>query len=195
MNPELSQRTGFLVLSEDTLNGRGLVTTTENGIRVVEHGERSKRFAWNPKGGPDLVQGLTVRGWVSGAWTTVGEPTYTTDETAAEVDHFAAKILAVPRSERWLEALSTALVGSWCAPLLQTGHLPLTALGDGLAPAERTVVFAYAEGKGTTWTEAATYASAEEPEAFGERVRRKAKRLAAEQRRRAEQRRPGLPAA
>ncbi|MEV7068874.1 hypothetical protein AB0N97_39805 [Streptomyces collinus] len=55
----------------------------------------------------------------------------------------------------------------------------------GLNPAERRVVFAYAESDARTWTEAATAAGATEPEAFGERVRRKARRLAAEQRRRA----------
>ena len=54
----------------------------------------------------------------------------------------------------------------------------------GLQPAEREVVFAYAEGEGTTWTEAAAAAGATDPDAFGERVRRKAKRLAGEQARR-----------
>ncbi|MFJ4790815.1 hypothetical protein [Streptomyces sp. NPDC088794] len=58
----------------------------------------------------------------------------------------------------------------------------------GLDPAERRVVFAYAEGAGTTWTEAAAVAGAAEPEGFGERVRRKARRLAAEQVRRIAQR-------
>jgi hypothetical protein len=58
-----------------------------------------------------------------------------------------------------------------------------------LAPAERAVVFAYAEGEGATWTEAASAVGAADPEAFGERVRRKAKRLADEQRRRAALRR------
>ncbi|WAZ26578.1 hypothetical protein STRCI_008172 [Streptomyces cinnabarinus] len=59
----------------------------------------------------------------------------------------------------------------------------------GLAPAERAVVFAYAEGEGTTWAEAATTIGSNDPDALGERVRRKAKRLAAEQRRRIGQRR------
>ncbi|MCX5255146.1 hypothetical protein OOK27_13515 [Streptomyces canus] len=58
-----------------------------------------------------------------------------------------------------------------------------------LSPDERQVV--YAEGEGTTWTEAAACAEAAEPEAFGERVRRKAKRLAAEQARRTAQRNGG----
>ncbi|MFH8293037.1 hypothetical protein [Streptomyces sp. NPDC018059] len=255
MNPEMSQRTSFAVLSEDTGNGRGIVTATETGIRLVERGERSERFAWNTNRGPDLVQALTVRGFVSGAWTTDGESTYTTDKSAAEVDHFAATVLVVPRSVRWLEAVSTALVGNWCAPLRQAGHLPLTALGalkaearavhrqlvplwrrrtrhgrvlsldadlggglslydliaadvDLLAHttgevfdderlnavlrclslAERQVVMAYAAGEGTTWSEAAAAVGAAAPEAFGERVRRKAKRLAAEQLRRMTQR-------
>ncbi|MEU9397656.1 hypothetical protein AB0D86_47775 [Streptomyces sp. NPDC048324] len=55
----------------------------------------------------------------------------------------------------------------------------------GLNPAERAVVFAYAEGWDITWTQAAITAGATQPEAFGERVRRKTKRLAAEQQRRA----------
>ncbi|MFI6340991.1 hypothetical protein [Streptomyces sp. NPDC050535] len=65
-----------------------------------------------------------------------------------------------------------------------------------LKPAERQAVFAYAEGEGTTWTEAAAAAGALDPAAFGDRVRRKVKRLAAEQRRRTEQRqhsRPPIP--
>lgn len=62
----------------------------------------------------------------------------------------------------------------------------------GLTPAERAVVFAYAEGEGTTWTEAAARVGATDPEAFGERVRRKAKQLAAEQKRRLAQQRKDL---
>ncbi|MEH0415976.1 hypothetical protein [Streptomyces sp. B21-083] len=46
-----------------------------------------------------------------------------------------------------------------------------------------------AEGEGTTWTEAAAAVGASAPDAFGERVRRKAKLLGAEQRRRGRQRR------
>jgi hypothetical protein len=61
----------------------------------------------------------------------------------------------------------------------------------GLDPAERAVVLAYARGEGATWMEAAAAAGASYPKAFGERVRRKTKRLAAEQARRAEQSRPG----
>ncbi|MFF0094848.1 hypothetical protein ACFYSF_33565 [Streptomyces canus] len=64
----------------------------------------------------------------------------------------------------------------------------LNAVLRGLAPVERQVVFAYAEDDGATWSEAAAAVGAANREAFGERVRRKSKRLAAEQRRRAEQR-------
>ncbi|WP_420313298.1 hypothetical protein ACOB87_44160 [Streptomyces sp. YS-B37] len=55
----------------------------------------------------------------------------------------------------------------------------------GLTEAERAVVFAYARGEGTTWAEAATHVGASDSDALGEGVRRKAKRLAAEQARRA----------
>jgi hypothetical protein len=71
----------------------------------------------------------------------------------------------------------------------------LNAVLRVLKPAERQAVFAYAEGEGTTWTEAAAAVGAPDPAAFGERVRRKAKRLAAEQRRRAAQQQNGPPIA
>ncbi|MET7440560.1 hypothetical protein [Streptomyces sp. NPDC005568] len=44
------------------------------------------------------------------------------------MDHFARDVLLVPRSERWRQAVSTAVLGNWCTSLLQTGHLPPTAL-------------------------------------------------------------------
>ncbi|MFF7534679.1 hypothetical protein ACFZB2_37125 [Streptomyces bobili] len=62
-----------------------------------------------------------------------------------------------------------------------------------LTPAEYAVVLAYAEGEGTTWAEAAAYVGATNPDAFGERVRRKTRRLAAEQNRRAELARATAP--
>lgn len=54
-----------------------------------------------------------------------------------------------------------------------------------LTAEERLVVVALAAGDGATWTEAATHAGASDPAAFGERVRRKTRRLAV----RAEERR------
>ncbi|MDX3696921.1 hypothetical protein [Streptomyces europaeiscabiei] len=196
----------------------------------------------------DLGRSLYLRGRISG----VIEPQTGVTERAL-MDEFAAKVLVVPSSTRWREAMSTALLGDWSDPLVQTGHLSDTAvgilraearslhrdltplwrrgtrhgrvlsldanLGDGLsfydlvaadidllarvtggvieddrlnrvlrglAPAERATVFTYAEHKGTTWTEAAAAAGAggTDPGGFGERVRRKVKRLAAEQARR-----------
>ncbi|MFF3968008.1 hypothetical protein ACFYZI_41460 [Streptomyces griseorubiginosus] len=172
----------------------------------------------------------------------------------ATIDRFAAQVLGLPRSsQRWREAVTTALLGPWCAPLFHTGYLPSSALGTlraeartlhrqlvplwrrkchhgrvlsleaalgdglslcdlvandvdlltrtaggvfdddrlnrvlhGLHPAEQAVLFAYAKGEGTTWTEAASVATdgATEPAAYGERVRRKIKRIATEQKRR-----------
>ncbi|MGW1537956.1 hypothetical protein [Streptomyces aureus] len=60
-----------------------------------------------------------------------------------------------------------------------------------LDPDERRAVLAYAQDDGITWTEAAGVVGAADPEAFGERVRRKAQRLGAEQQRRAEHRHYG----
>ncbi|MFC8660705.1 hypothetical protein [Streptomyces sp. NPDC057199] len=202
--------------------------------------------------GPDVVEALRAREFAAGRidWATGATPF--PDECAAQVDRFAARVLLVPRSERWREALSTALMGTWCEALtISGGQLPVTAVGvlkaearvvhrqlvpvwrrrtrhgrvlsldaalaDGLSlydlvaadvdllervtggvcederlnavlrgldSAECDVVLALAAQEGTTWAEAASAAGAADPEAFGERVRRKTKRLAAEQRRR-----------
>ncbi|WP_143674357.1 hypothetical protein [Streptomyces caniscabiei] len=181
------------------------------------------------------------------------------DRSPGDVDDIAAEVLTLPRSERWREAVTTALVGEWCDPLIAAGYLPSTALGAlkaearrvhrqlvpiwrqrtrhgrvlsldadlgdglslydsvaadvdllahtaggvfdderltrvlvGLTQDERKVVCAYAAGEGTTWAEAAVVAGADDPGAFGKRVRRKAKRLAAEQQCRFAQRREGM---
>lgn len=45
------------------------------------------------------------------------------------VDEFAKKVLTVPRSSQWAEAISTALLGSWADPLVVTGRLSDTAIG------------------------------------------------------------------
>ncbi|MCX4231796.1 hypothetical protein [Streptomyces ortus] len=49
----------------------------------------------------------------------------------------------------------------------------IQAMLHNLNVAERQVVLAYAYGEGGTWTEAAAVAGITEPEAFGERMRRK----------------------
>ncbi|WP_086800003.1 hypothetical protein [Streptomyces caniscabiei] len=223
-----------------------------DGLRVVPRGRPFEaKQARLSSDAPDLAKAVQFRGLVSGAvqyLLDLGEG------SPNNVDSFAAKVLVVPSSDRWQEAISTALLGDWCDSLLHTGHLPATALGalraearavhrqlmpvwrrrtrhgrvlsldaaldDGLslhdlvaadahllarvaggvfederlnavlrslAPAERAVVFAKAEVQGTTWTEAAAVAGVADAAAFGERVRRKTKRLAAEQRRRAAQ--------
>ncbi|MET7297178.1 hypothetical protein ABZS79_34660 [Streptomyces griseoloalbus] len=62
-----------------------------------------------------------------------------------------------------------------------------------LKPEERAVMLALGLKGVVTWAEAAEYTGAEDPSAFGERVRRKVLRLAAEQRRRNALRHPGPP--
>ncbi|GAA5045168.1 hypothetical protein [Streptomyces similanensis] len=196
---------------------------------------------------PDLVDALRAQFIIS---------TVPDDQLVlSSLDLLAKRALVVPRSKRWQEAVSTALLGDWSAPLWSDGHLSPTAigalkaeartihrqlvpvwqrrtrhgrvlsldavLGDGISlydliaaeadllpriahgvfederlnavlrgldQVERDIVFAYAEGEGTTWAEAAAFVGSPNPEAIGERVRRKTKRLAAEQRRRLAQR-------
>ncbi|WP_432184924.1 hypothetical protein [Streptomyces tendae] len=68
------------------------------------------------------------------------------------------------------------------APLL--GYDPedarLAALIRALRPAERAAALAWADPHVRSWTEAAQQAGVDDPMAFGERVRRKCRRLAAE---------------
>ncbi|WP_331732051.1 hypothetical protein [Streptomyces sp. NBC_00989] len=236
------------------------VTSEPDGIRLLGSGLPHTRIPGCPE--PELVQPLKLRGEVLGVvGYFCGPAAHPLFPAPEQVDRLSAEVLVLPRSERWREAVTTAVLGNWCEPLLRTGYLPTTALGAlkaeartlhrqlvpvwrhgtragrvlsldadlgglslydlvapdvdllarteegvyaderlntvlrGLDPAERAVVFAYAEGDGTTWTEAATHVvGAAAPDALGERVRRKVKRLAAEQRRRAAQRYPGPPA-
>ncbi|MFH8701338.1 hypothetical protein [Streptomyces chartreusis] len=231
-----------------------IVAATEGGLRVVSasHDEPAGTASCAPN---DLVKSVAFRARAAGVAELIGEPVrFSLYRNPGEVDRFATQVLALPSSERWREAVTTAVLGDWCDPLLRTGHLPSAALGklraetravhrqlvplwrrgtrhgrllsldaglgdglslydlvvadiDGLARTvgevfeddrlnrvlraldsdERAVVFAYAEGEGTTWTEAATAAGATDPAALGERVRRKAKRIAAEQARHAAQ--------
>ncbi|MFG3517671.1 hypothetical protein [Streptomyces bobili] len=211
---------------------------------------------WHPSGDfplecprPALVEALNCQA-VANGWVANIAGSRMLTKLGTTIDDFGARVLTLPRSKRWREALSLALTGDWSSALVKTGSLPDTALEllktearavhrqlvplwqrrtrhgrvlsldadlgglslydlaaadiDQLAhttggvfederlnrilraldPAERAVVFAYAEGEGTTWTEAAAAAGAPAPEALGERVRRKVKRLAAEQARR-----------
>ncbi|MEH0415980.1 hypothetical protein [Streptomyces sp. B21-083] len=175
------------------------------------------------------------------------------------LDALCSRVLLVPRSDRWRDAVSTALLGDWNRELnhdvdpatalsmlkaeARTHHrhsVPIWRRGTrhgrvlsldadlgglslhdlvaadmdllthttdgayederlnrvlrGLAEAEQKVVRARAAREGTTWTEAAAVTGAPDPVAFGERVRRKVSRLAAEQHRRTAQRRPAPPA-
>ncbi|MFD5622105.1 hypothetical protein [Streptomyces yangpuensis] len=228
-----------------------VVVKTADGIRLEPGKETVKEvpvLAIDEYRPPALVEAMRARSAVNGAFARLRWENHSS-LTNVLIDVLCLRVLAVPRSERWREAASTALLGGWTAPLWRSGHLPDTAigslraearaihrqlvplwrrrtrhgrvwsldaaLGDGLClydlvaadaqlahslggvfdderlnrvlralhPAERQVVFAYAE-YGGTWAEAAVAAGAADAEAFGERVRRKVRRLAAEQRRR-----------
>ncbi|MFK0140400.1 hypothetical protein [Streptomyces murinus] len=113
-----------LPLCEEGDYGVAYVEETHDGIRSSDR-------PWDPKAlrlstpKPDLVQALTLRPIAAGHLYVGGGP-----KVFAElVDHLLTGVLAQPSGERWREAASTALLGNWCAPFLETGALPLTALG------------------------------------------------------------------
>ncbi|KUN36882.1 hypothetical protein AQJ27_46290 [Streptomyces olivochromogenes] len=117
------------------------VVGTEDGIRLESRAEGRGRFHKNrtrphsewstdlPDDPPDLVRAIVVRGTVCGAWTTTLGLTTTPAEGLAAVDRIAAEVLVLPLGGWWREAVSTALAGTWCEQLWQTGQLPATALG------------------------------------------------------------------
>ncbi|MEV5523689.1 hypothetical protein AB0N43_24905 [Streptomyces pseudogriseolus] len=240
--------------SEDGGGSLQFVLPTADGVRLMNRDAALSGISHPPhddRRAPGLVQALRLRTRTAAA-VMFDDPTAAALNNQPElVDAFATKILVVPSSARWREAISTAVIGSsWCAGLLSTGHLPATALGalkteartlhrqlvplwrrsarhgrvlsldadlGGLSlhdlvsahtdllthtaggvfedqrlnsvlrclnPAEQQVVFAFAAEEGTTWAEAAAAIGADNPEALGERIRRKARRLAAEHERR-----------
>ncbi|MET9459948.1 hypothetical protein ABZY05_33500 [Streptomyces canus] len=237
------------------LKGVLVVAATEDGICWDRQ--------WQPYGDfpqdysrPALVEALNCQS-VANGWVANIAGSKMLPNMGTTIDDFGARVLTLPRSKRWREALSFALTGDWSAALVETGSLADTALGllkaearavhrqlvplwqrrtrhgrvlsldadlgglslhdviaadadqlarttggvfederlnrvlRGLNPDERATVYAYVEGEGITWAEAAATAGSADPDAFGERVRRKIKRLGAEQHRRAEQRRQG----
>ncbi|MFD0008251.1 hypothetical protein ACFVJ4_38525 [Streptomyces sp. NPDC127178] len=81
------------------------------------------------------------------------------------------------------------LLAAQAGPQLDLAHSArdqqrIGALLRALTPLERNVVLARAAGEATTWTEAAMVCRIGDPEAFGNRVRRKVLRLIKEQERR-----------
>lgn len=167
------------------------------------------------------------------------------------VESVVSRVLVLPQSPHWAEAVYTALLGDWPDPLTQKqeltpqaisvlraearaihrqlmpiwrrrtrygrvlsldadlgdgyclldllaaqagpdldlansalGHQRVSALLRSLTPLERHAVLARAAGEATTWTEAAVICRVDDPQAFGDRVRRKVLRLIREQERR-----------
>lgn len=79
---------------------------------------------------PDLVEALRTQYMI----TVMTDPQLTVEL----VNALAVRTLVFRRSERWCEAVSTALLGTWSDPLWSDGHLPTTAIGALKAEA-RTV--------------------------------------------------------
>ncbi|MFD9465438.1 hypothetical protein [Streptomyces sp. NPDC060027] len=86
--------------------------------RAVERSVPSVRYAH-----AELMHACTVRSVVSGSM-----PVRRSEIATDWVEPLAAHSLVLPRSDRWNQALTTALLGDWCAPLLTDGFLPATAL-------------------------------------------------------------------
>ncbi|MFF0170208.1 hypothetical protein [Streptomyces prasinus] len=104
------------------------VTPEPDGVRLLDPGHAHTRIVGCPE--PELVQSLKLRGRALGLVEYLCGPTARTlDQSPEEVDSFGARVLVLPRSERWREAVATAILGDWCDPLLRTGYLPATALG------------------------------------------------------------------
>ncbi|MGQ4434338.1 hypothetical protein [Streptomyces sp. SAS_260] len=254
----LSDQAPLDALPEDGGGPLQFVLPADDGIRLMNRHTALSTVSQPPHDdgqAPGLVQALRLRTRTA-ATAMFDDPTAAALVQPELVDAFASKVLAVPTSARWREAISTAVISpTWCAGLLSTGHLPATALGtlkaeartlhrqlvplwrrrtrhgrilsldaalgNGLSlhdlvaadtdllthttagvfddqrlnsvlrhlnPPEQQVLFTYAAQEGTTWAEAAATTGADHPEALGDRVRHKTKRLATEHQRRTRQR-------
>ncbi len=138
VNRESAHDRHHLIPGRRAGDGTAYVVSTEDGIRLESPDkDRSIRIRkWSlpllSDVPPDLARAIAVRGTACGTWPNqeaiLGLTRRPTNRDAA-VDRLAAEILVLPRSQRWREAVSTALAGSWCDPLWQTGQLPATALG------------------------------------------------------------------
>ncbi|MFF4978282.1 hypothetical protein [Streptomyces sp. NPDC001083] len=97
-----------------------------------------------PDGPPDLVWAIVARSKVCGARTTALGLDTNPAEAVAAVDRIAADVLVLPRSERWREAVSTALAGNLVRAAVDdrtaAGHRAQRAEGGDARPAERAAV-------------------------------------------------------
>ncbi|MFE5374024.1 hypothetical protein [Streptomyces mirabilis] len=110
------------------------VAPTDEGLHhlTVEDNLPPRQSAYS---GADLRQSLELRAVPAGigSFNIRHSAVHTSTEVLGDggpehVDAYARTVLAVPRSERWQEAVSTALLGTWCDPLLDTGRrLPMQA--------------------------------------------------------------------
>lgn len=110
-----------------------LAANQEGGVRAVEADEEIALSdtcggVGHACGSSDLVGALRARTVASG-WQDWLTGVDLSDLRSRELDSFCGKVLGLPRGERWREAVSTALLGGWCDPLLATGELPATAVG------------------------------------------------------------------
>ncbi|MEU9662885.1 hypothetical protein [Streptomyces chartreusis] len=193
----------LLSARSDLLQGSPLdVTPTVAEVLVQPRGER-----WS-----EAQQTALLGSWSDALWDSGRLPGATVGDFKAEVRALYRELLPLwRRGTRRGRVLSLdADLGGVCLYDLIAADVDclahttggvfdderLNTVQRGLAPAERQTVYAYATADGATWTEAATEAGSSDPDAFGERVRRKVKRLAAEQQRRTAQRqfpRPPAP--
>ncbi|GAA3797222.1 hypothetical protein GCM10022403_033930 [Streptomyces coacervatus] len=89
---------------------KGGDSASQSGVRSDAH-----------PGDPALVQALRLRTTIC-KWRSV--------DVSAQVDDFIAKVLFLPRGERWYTAVHTAMLGGWSRPLLDSGQLTNAALLD-----------------------------------------------------------------
>ncbi|WP_411152190.1 hypothetical protein [Streptomyces sp. A30] len=96
--------------------------------------------------------------------------------------HGRVLLLDTPLSDGLtLHDLASGITGTEATPLeYDPEDVRLAALIKALRPAERVAALAWADPNVRSWAEAAQQAGVDDPAAFGERVRRKCRRLAAE---------------
>ncbi|MFE7234915.1 hypothetical protein ACFVAF_30635 [Streptomyces sp. NPDC057596] len=105
---------------QPVVHADGSVTLMSTTHFLQHHGYAN----WGPN---DVMWALRARGAAAGRL-----------DAPEHIDWFASRVLCLPTSKRWHEAVSTALVGDWTAPLENNGRITLEVIG-GLRAEARVI--------------------------------------------------------
>ncbi|WP_369394796.1 hypothetical protein AB5J72_50395 [Streptomyces sp. CG1] len=100
------------------VNSDGSVSLERRSTAEIRAMVQSRAEA-GEKAPQDVLEALLARGRAAN-----GDP-----GLCENIDRFTSRVLCLQTGDRWREAVSTALLGDWTAPLASEGRLTLDAIG------------------------------------------------------------------